>query len=240
MLQPKIVLQKTGNLITVNEETGAYSLENPGGFGLPNSNRADLRAGLLVDRRSFGERHIVPVLANPEDADASAVDSWFVTLPADGLYDYLYIAAAPFDPAITYGVNAVVFNPNDNFFYKAIHQMLPNTPIEDVRYWMPMVLAEQFPITKPFTVTGAYFALVQKTHTANADNKFLIAALAFGKHSCNCEGLGDQAKDYAKLLMYRYSIHLNEAIRPPDYKAAGRAIDHINEMLDRLKDDCEC
>ncbi len=240
MLQPKISLTKTGNLVTVDDETGAYAPDNLGGYGVPNAERAALRLGVLVDRRSFKERFTVTVTANPFDAAATVAESWFVNLPGDSLYDYLLIAAYPYNPDTAYVANAVVFNPLDSLFYKAIHPMLAGTLPADERYWQVLEQVEDYPLTRSFAVTGAYFALVQKTHTHAADNKFLVAALNFGKHSCNCEGLGDQATDYAKLLMYRYGIYLNEAIQPPDYKAAGRGADHLNEMLDGLKDDCEC
>lgn len=108
--------------VTITDQTGVYdAVDNPGGYGAPNTERADLALAL------FGWKWAAPDADDPTDTpldinndDPLNVASWQIEQSLDGYYYYKLFSVDLWDVATEYTAGHVVYDETYQNFYKAL------------------------------------------------------------------------------------------------------------------------
>lgn len=116
-ISPKICIQYEADAtdILIKDDTGVYSLDNTGGYGTPNNDRADYAAVLRVYYQPFtGDKESLLSLADSIKYNASytngEVSQYTVPYKTDGWYKFYYVLVptsigAPAEGDIIYDTN---------------------------------------------------------------------------------------------------------------------------------------
>ena len=118
--------------LTVEDATGNYdAATNPGGYGAPNEDRANLRHKLLVTLKKEAGNEAITV----PDVDESTVSTWEVTIEEDGNYELFLFSTLPYNAATTYAINHITYDSGTDEFYKSLQNSNLNNPVSDPTFW---------------------------------------------------------------------------------------------------------
>jgi hypothetical protein len=123
--------------VTITDQTGDYdAVDNPGGYGTPNPDRADLALFL------YGWKWVSPDADDPEDiplvidnTDPINVTEWQIEESLDGYYYYKLFAVPVWDIATAYVIDDVVYDSTYQEYYKAIAPSTGSQPGDNPANW---------------------------------------------------------------------------------------------------------
>jgi len=116
--------------VTITDQTGNYdAVDNVGGYGTPNPDRADLALFLM------GWKWVSPDEDDPEDVpltinndDPLNVTSWDIAQTIDGYYYYKIFGVPVWDVAVAYTTGDVVYDSTYQAYYKALQGSTGSQP----------------------------------------------------------------------------------------------------------------
>lgn len=99
----------------IDDTTGTYDAgSNPGGYGAPNEDRADLALYLFAIKKGYNTADVELSYTNV-DAEADTVASWTVPVSVDGWHRFRVLGIPQWDSGTSYALNQVVWENDDLF-----------------------------------------------------------------------------------------------------------------------------
>jgi len=119
----KAGVNSTYTKIQISDNTGTYNVDsNPGGYGSPNQDRADVTLWLesTVNKRNDGDEVVAVDTYTP-----TSVTDWFVALNLDGWYQMIGYTIQDFDSVgnsypsdSQFSISELVYDPSNTTFYE--------------------------------------------------------------------------------------------------------------------------
>lgn len=156
-------LSADGDKLTVKDVTGAYSFENPGGYGTLNPERGTLLVFLLADRVTSHSRR--PLTVTGEAPSTAA--GWGIGVKEDGVLEMLLVATKEMATGRLYLVNEVRAYGGTLYRSKALQTLVSFDELSDPAKWTPVVKVSDYPIG--LADTGSHYNILNYLHSAHTE-----------------------------------------------------------------------